>query len=594
MTLRISDPSGGSDTAPMTINITGSLDSPVIVGPKEIEYPENGTWQVASYEATNSLGPTGGWIISVQPGGGDGDYFDIDDEGVLTFTQPPDYESPADEDDNNIYSFSITAYENNPPRGQRPRQTFYSVKVIVTPEDDLPEIDGPSSVNHRENSREVATYTVSGADSGETITWKALSGADSGKLSLTNGVLAFDSPPDFEAPASAAGDNVYLVTLMVEAGSQMKTEHVRVTVTNVNEAPTFPAETATRSVGENAGPNEPIGDPITATDPDKNDSLTYDLTGTDDDTSFEIDQYTGQLKTKTGEDYGSKDSYTVTVTATDQGDLTDTITVTITTNEENDAPVFDDANLDTDLEVPENSPANANVGDPITATDEDSNSLTYTLEGDGKDSFTIDSAGQIKTKTGAIYDYEAQNRYEVTVKADDSNGGTDTIDVTITLTNVDEAGAVTFDSTPPKAGTFLVATVTDPDGNPSVDTWEWLISDSANTGFTAIANQTSNNYTRQPPTWASTLKARRPTPTMKAPARARSRPRLTRWRRVIRLPRLTMGPTQPLRGRKHRVRPEHRHPGGCHRRRRRYVELHLGRNGCHVLYHRRNFRPVAD
>ena len=37
-----------------------------------------------------------------------------------------------------------------------------------------------------------------------------------------------------------------------------------------------------------------------------------------------------------------------------------------------------------------------------------------------------------------IYDHESQAEYSVTVKADDGNGGTDTIAVTIDIIDVDE------------------------------------------------------------------------------------------------------------------------------------------------------------
>ena len=44
--------------------------------------------------------------------------------------------------------------------------------------------------------------------------------------------------------------------------------------------------------------------------------------------------------------------------------------------------------------------------------------------------------------TGVTYDHEAtQNTYAVTVKADDDNGGTDTIAVTIDVTDADEKSA---------------------------------------------------------------------------------------------------------------------------------------------------------
>ena len=61
---------------------------------------------------------------------GDGDFFDIDNGGNLTFTQPPDFENPADEDGNNRYEFHLHVYDTNPPGG-RSSSTFFSVTVIV-------------------------------------------------------------------------------------------------------------------------------------------------------------------------------------------------------------------------------------------------------------------------------------------------------------------------------------------------------------------------------------------------------------------------------------------------------------------------------
>ena len=80
-----------------------------------------------------------------------------------------------------------------------------------------------------------------------------------------------------------------------------------------------------------------------------------------------------------------------------------------------------------------------NVGAAVTAMDSDNDTLTYSLEGTNKDSFTIDSGtGQIKTKVGSKYDRETKASYSVTVKADDSNGGTDTIEVMINVMDAEE------------------------------------------------------------------------------------------------------------------------------------------------------------
>ena len=87
-------------------------------------------------------------------------------------------------------------------------------------------------------------------------------------------------------------------------------------------------------------------------------------------------------------------------------------------------------------EVAENSPAGTDVGAAVTATDVDP--LTYTLGGTDAGSFQIVStSGQIRTRSGVTYDFETKESYEVTVTADDNKEGTDTITVTINLTDVE-------------------------------------------------------------------------------------------------------------------------------------------------------------
>ena len=50
--------------------------------------------------------------------------------------------------------------------------------------------------------------------------------------------------------------------------------------------------------------------------------------------------------------------------------------------------------------------------------------MTYRLTGGDTDQFTIDpNNGQLRTQTGVEYNYEARNRYSVTVEAQDEQGG---------------------------------------------------------------------------------------------------------------------------------------------------------------------------
>ena len=103
----------------------------------------------------------------------------------------------------------------------------------------------------------------------------------------------------------------------------------------------------------------------------------------------------------------------------------------------NNAPVFSSSTAA--RSVAENTAAGQNVGAVLTATDLDSDTLIYTLEGADAASFGILSAsGQIQTKAGVTYNHEAKSTYTVIVKADDSNGGTATVTVTITVTDVNE------------------------------------------------------------------------------------------------------------------------------------------------------------
>ena len=78
------------------------------------------------------------------------------------------------------------------------------------------------------------------------------------------------------------------------------------------------------------------------------------------------------------------------------------------------------------------------LGAAITATDDDGDTLTYSLEGTGAEKFAIDSSGQISTKVGESYDHEMNSSYSLMVKADDGLGGTDTVAVTINVTDVPE------------------------------------------------------------------------------------------------------------------------------------------------------------
>ena len=103
----------------------------------------------------------------------------------------------------------------------------------------------------------------------------------------------------------------------------------------------------------------------------------------------------------------------------------------------NRAPVFSEGASAT-RSVAENSAAGTAVGRRVTATDpDDGDRVTYSLVGGDTELFNIDSAtGQISVAQGTALDFEAKDSYAVTARAADRRNSSDTIALTITVTNV--------------------------------------------------------------------------------------------------------------------------------------------------------------
>ena len=99
--------------------------------------------------------------------------------------------------------------------------------------------------------------------------------------------------------------------------------------------------------------------------------------------------------------------------------------------------------------VQENTVAGRDIGAPVAATDVDNDPLTYSLDTAGDSVFAIDRSGQLRTK--AELDHETTPSYAVTVTATDPSGASDSIFVTIEVTNVDEPLTLTGPSTVPYA-----------------------------------------------------------------------------------------------------------------------------------------------
>jgi len=161
---------------------------------------------------------------------------------------------------------------------------------------------------------------------------------------------------------------------------------------------------------------------VTATD-GEGDTIAYSLDATSLNT-FDIDSATGAITLKSGVslDHETTDSYTVTVSATDDGsNVATSQTLTVSVGDVNEAPTVTSGATGTD--VSDGAAAGTTVY-TTTGSDVDSGTtLSYSLGGTDASSFAIDSATGVVTLASAA-DYDTKSSYSFTVTATDDGTGT--------------------------------------------------------------------------------------------------------------------------------------------------------------------------
>ena len=111
------------------------------------------------------------------------------------------------------------------------------------------------------------------------------------------------------------------------------------------------------------------------------------------------------------------------------------------TTASNSAPIFE--SLEVLRAVDENVFAGHEVGEAVSASDADNDTLTYSLYGVDASSFALHSStGQITVGATTTLDYETKASYTVTVTATDTFSASATTTVTITVNDLREAGVL--------------------------------------------------------------------------------------------------------------------------------------------------------
>ena len=376
----------------------------------------------------------------------DSNLFTLDStSGALAFISAPDFETPQDSNADNTYDLELSVFDGS-------HTTTQSVSVTVTNVDESPSFASASqSLSVSENSSG-AVYQAQASDPEQaTLTYSA-GGADANLFTLDSisGELAFNTSPNYEQPTDDGADNTYNLTITATDGANQASQSLSITVTNVNEAPSFASTSVSLDIDENDASFTHIVE--AATDPDQGETLTYQLGG-DDAAAFDFDAATRVLSFKATPDYespadqGTNNVYQVTITAAD-AEYSASQDITITVADLNDeAPQFTSASslvLDYTSVV---------VGTTIytaQATDADAgDSVVYTLGGADSSAFSFDSSsGELAfTQLPSLdspQDDNGDNSYELVITATDSAGNSNDLDLSINV--VDDTGsAPTFD-----------------------------------------------------------------------------------------------------------------------------------------------------
>ncbi|MBA5777115.1 cadherin domain-containing protein, partial [Stappia sp. F7233] len=197
-TYEVSDGNGGTDTATLTVTVTGANDAPVITSSASFSVDEN-TTAVGTVAATDAdTNDTVSYSIS---GGADGALFTIDGAtGELSFIASPDFDAPGDAGADNVYEVEVTASDGN---GGTSVQT---ISVTVGDVNEAPTDITLSNASVEENSTNgtvVGTLGAADPDAGESFTYTLLDNAG-GRFAIVGNELrvADGGLLDFETATS--------------------------------------------------------------------------------------------------------------------------------------------------------------------------------------------------------------------------------------------------------------------------------------------------------------------------------------------------------------------------------------------------------
>ena len=474
-----------NDSAAVTINVTNVNEAPVLADATRAVAEDSPAGTAVGAPLGGTDPDAGATLTYAITAGNTNGAFAVDNAGQLTVANAAEVSTTG------TFTLTVTLTDNG---GLSDTAT---ITVNVSDQNDAPTFTGePYAFTLAENSAAataVGNTPATDTDAGQTLAFAITAGNTggafavdaAGQITVANAAaIDFETNPTFTLTVTATDD---------AATPMSDTATVTVTLTDVNEAPVL--ADATRAVAEDSAAATPVGAPLGGTDPDAGATLTYAITAGNTNGAFAVDN-AGQLTVANAAEVSTTGTFTLTVTLTDNGGLSDTATITVNVSDQNDAPTFTGEPYA--FTLAENSAAATVVGStPATDTDAGQTLAFAITAGNTGGAFAIDAAGQITVANAAAIDFEANPTFTLTVTATDDGAApmSDTASVTVTITDVNEAPVAADASFAvaenASSGTPVgTATATDPDIDPPNPP-----SANATLAFAITAGNTGNVFT---------------------------------------------------------------------------------------------------
>ena len=257
-------------------------------------------------------------------------------------------------------------------------------------------------------------------------------------------VLRFKARPDYESPH---GPSYAIRVSAKDFFGNRSTKDLVVNLTNVDEvAPVFTSASSAKPVAANSDAGQVVyrakAIDLDFNAPATEKSITFSLKpGVGDASAFGIDSSTGAVTLTGNPNYGAQRSYRFTVLATDAANNVreQEVTLAVVPNPAGPAaPVMSNSTL--------SMAENATAAQTLTATTSaTSGALTWSLENGGTDNslFSLNpGTGALAFKTAPDYEGSHGNAYSVKVGITDAWGTQAVQDITVNVSNVNEAPTV--------------------------------------------------------------------------------------------------------------------------------------------------------